>query len=187
MNSQQNLSLLPREVSVFDGNPLAYQSFIHAFEHMIEEKTKNNQDRLYYLEQFTSGLPRDLVRSCLHMEGGRGYGEARRLLKEHFGNEIKVSAAYLEKALNWTAIKPEDGKMLHAYAMYLRGCCNVMQDLQYFEELDIPSNLRLIASKLLYKLRERFEPQLMKHNRKLAGGSDFSTLWILWKGRLRCF
>ena len=155
--SQQNLSLLPaREMSVFDGNPLAYQSFIHTFEHMIEEKTKDNQDRLHYLEQFTSGLPRDLVRSCLHMEGGRGYGEARRLLKEHFGNEIKVSAAYLEKALNWTAIKAEDGKMLHAYAMYLRGCCNVMQDLQYLEELDIPSNLRLIASKLPYKLRERW-------------------------------
>ena len=58
--------------------------------------------------------------------------------------------------MNWTAIKAEDGKMLHAYAMYLRGCCNVMQDLQYLEELEIPSNLRLIASKLPYKLRERW-------------------------------
>lgn len=34
--SQQNLSLLPAsEISVFDGNPSAYQSFIHAFEHLI--------------------------------------------------------------------------------------------------------------------------------------------------------
>lgn len=99
--SQQNLSRLPaREISVFDGNPLAYQSFIHAFEHLIEDKTKNNQDRLYYLEQFTSGLPRDLVRSCLHMDERRGYSEARHLLKEHFGSEIKVSGAYLEKAFN---------------------------------------------------------------------------------------
>lgn len=40
--------------------------------------------------------------------------------------------------------------------MYLRGCCNVIQDLQYIDELDIPSNLRLIASKLPYKLRERW-------------------------------
>lgn len=85
---------------MFDGNPLAYQSFIHAFEHLIEDKTKNNQDRLYYLEQFTSGLPRDLVRSCLHMDERRGYSEARHLLKEHFGSEIKVSGAYLEKAFN---------------------------------------------------------------------------------------
>lgn len=69
---------------------------------------------------------------------------------------MEISGAYLEKALNWTAIKAEDRKVLHAYAMYLRGCCNVMQDLQYFEELDIPTNLRLIASKLPYKLREKW-------------------------------
>lgn len=79
--------------------------FIHAFEHLIEDKTKNNQDRLYYLEQFTSGLPRDLVRSCLHMDVNGGYTEAKQLLKEYFGNEI--SGAYLEKALNWTAIKAD--------------------------------------------------------------------------------
>lgn len=98
------------------------------------------------LRQFTSGLPRYLVH-CVHMDVNRGYIEAKHLLKEHFGNEIKISGAYLEKALNWTAIKAEDGKMLHAYAMYLTGCCNVMQDLQYMDELDIPSNLRLICVK----------------------------------------
>lgn len=92
------------------------------------------------------------------MEVGRGYGEARRLLKEHFENEIKVSAAYLEKALNWTVIKAEDGKMLHAYAVYSRGFCNVMrEDLQYLEELEIPSNLRLITSKLPYKPKGKVE------------------------------
>ena len=31
-----------------------------------------------------------------------------------------------------------------------------MQDLQYLQELEIPSNLRLLASKLPYKLRERW-------------------------------
>lgn len=88
--SQQKLSLLPaREIFVFNGNPVGYQSFIHAFDYLIEDKTRNNQDKLYYLEQFTSGLPRDLVRCCLHMDVSRGYSEARRLLKEHFENEVK--------------------------------------------------------------------------------------------------
>lgn len=32
--------LAAREISVFDGKPLTYQSFIHAFEHLIENKTK---------------------------------------------------------------------------------------------------------------------------------------------------
>lgn len=103
---QQNLSLLPkREVPMFDGDPLSYQSFIHALKHLIEDKTSSSQDRLYFLEQFTSGQARDLVRSCLHMEAKRGHSEATRLLKKHFGDEMKIANAYLDKALNWSSLK----------------------------------------------------------------------------------
>ncbi|XP_034086675.1 uncharacterized protein LOC117555808 [Gymnodraco acuticeps] len=154
---QQKLTLLPTmEIKVFDGDPLEYQSFMRAFEHLIEDKTASSHDRLYFLDQYTSGQPKDLVRSCLHMDTQRGYTEAKKLLKEHFGDEIKVTSAYLEKAMNWTSIRPDDGKALQAYAMYLRGCCNAMQDLKYMDELDIPSNLRSIISKLPYKLREKW-------------------------------
>lgn len=88
------------------------------------------------------------------MDAHRGSAEAKQLLKEHFGDKIKVTH-YLEKALNWTDIKADDGKALHAYAMYLRGFCNAMQDLLYMDELDIPSNLMSVASKLPYKLEEK--------------------------------
>ena len=71
---------------MFDGDPLNFMPFMRAFEHGIEDKTSSHQDRLYYLEQYTSGQPKDLVRSCLHMEARRGYAEAKKLLKEHFGN-----------------------------------------------------------------------------------------------------
>ncbi|CAM4608863.1 unnamed protein product [Leuciscus chuanchicus] len=37
-----------------------------------------------------------------------------------------------------------------------RDCCNVMEDLQHMEELNVPSNLRLIMMKLPYKLREKW-------------------------------
>lgn len=152
---QQNLSLLPkREVPVYDGNPLSYQSFMYAFKYLIEDS--NCQDRLYFLEQFTSGQAKDLVRSCLHMDARRGYSEAMQLLKKHFGNEMKIANAYLDKALNWTVIKADDGKSLHAYALYLKECCNAMQDLEYMDELDVTSNLKLIVSKLPYKIRERW-------------------------------
>ncbi len=157
MIRQQNLSLLPkREVPVFDGDPLSYQSFIHAFKYLIEDKTNSHQDRIYFLEQFTAGQARDLVRSCLHMDPRRGYTEAQQLLKKHFGNEMKIANAYVEKALNWTAIKVDDGRSLHAYALYLRECGNVMQDLEYMDELNVASNLKLIVSKLPFKIRERW-------------------------------
>ena len=86
---QQKLSTLPqKEITVFSGEVLSYRPFIRAFEHIIEEKGESSADRLYFLDQYTSGLPRDLVKSCLHMCPCRGYEKAKALLQEHYGDEF---------------------------------------------------------------------------------------------------
>ena len=90
------------------------------------------------------------------MAAAEGYAEAKRLLKPHFGNDFRITTAYMEKALNWTVIRPDDGKALYSYALYLRSCCNAAQNLQYMSELDLQSNMKQIVSKLPYKLRERW-------------------------------
>lgn len=89
----KQVSLPAREIPVFDGNPLNYQTFMRAFHDGIEEKTSSYQDMLYYLEQYTSGPCCELVRSCLHMDAEPGFIEAKRLLKVHFGNNIKIANA----------------------------------------------------------------------------------------------
>lgn len=76
-----------------------------------------------------------------------GFIEAKRLLKVHFGNNIKIANAYMTKALTWNNIKAEDGKAMQSYALFLRGCCTAMRGLLL---------LKLIVSKLPYKLRERW-------------------------------
>ena len=110
----------------------------------------------YYLEQFTRGQPRELVHSCLHMAPEYGYAKAKQLLHEHFGSKYKIAVAYIERALSWPIIKTEDVSALQAYSLFLRNCCNVMEELQYMQELDMPNNMRAIMSKLPYKLRERW-------------------------------
>lgn len=45
---------------------------------------------------------------CQHMESRKGYTEAKRLLKQHFDDEIRITSAYIEKALGWAAIRVED-------------------------------------------------------------------------------
>nr|XP_054593643.1 uncharacterized protein LOC129160669 [Nothobranchius furzeri] len=153
----QTAQLLPsREIPVYDGNPLQFNSFIKAFEHCVESKTSNKGDCLYYLEQYTRGQPRDLVRSCLHLTADRGYVLARKLLKEHFGNEHKVTAAYMDKVSDWPSIKAEDAAALKRYGLFLRECCNAMEELLYLEELNMPNNLRMLIQKLPYKLREKW-------------------------------
>lgn len=53
----------------------------------------------------------------------RGYTVTRELLQELFGNTYKIAAAYMPSA--WQTIKCEDVKLLQAFSISLRGCCNV--------------------------------------------------------------
>lgn len=153
MNQQLSMTLPPRDIPIFDGDPLKYRAFIKAFEHGVEKKAPA-ADSLYYLEQFTQGQPRELVRSCQHMPPDRGYVVAKALLQDHFGNPYKTATAYINKALLWQTIRTDDTKALQSYALFLRGCCNIMEELEYVQELDMPVNMRAILAKLPYKLRE---------------------------------
>lgn len=156
LQQQALVSLPPRRILEFDGDPLQYGSFVKAFEQAIEKKTGDKQECLNYLEQYTRGRPRELVRSCHNMRADQGYDRAKNLLKEHFGSEIKVTAAYMEKVMRWPVIKGEDVDALESFSIFLRSCCNVMEDLQQMEEMNVPSNLRLIVMKLPYKFREKW-------------------------------
>lgn len=83
-----------------------------ALENSVESKTDSYSDCLYFLDQYTRGRLRELIRSCQHVDPKRGYIKAKALLQEHFGNEQKIASAYMEKALSWTPIKSEDVKAL---------------------------------------------------------------------------
>lgn len=154
---QQCLSSLPkRDLKVFDGDPFQYHAFMRAFVNSVESKTDNYSDCLYYLEQYTVGPPRDLVQSCQHIDPHRGYVRAKDLLHKHFGNEQKIASAYMNKALSWPQIKAEDVNALQEYSLFLRGCGNVMEELQYMCELNMPANMMIIIKKLPYRLRDKW-------------------------------
>ena len=127
-----------------------------AFEQGIERKVDNMQDKLFYLEQYTKGEPNQLVRSFLHMDPERGLRGAKEQLEWHFGNEIRLTAAHMDKVLRWLPIKPEDGPALRSYALFLRSCFNIMKEVHFLEELETPSHLRTMVSKLPFKLRDRW-------------------------------
>ncbi len=141
---------------MFTGDPVTYKSFIRSFEHTIERKTDNEKDMLYYLEQYTAGEPQELVRSCEYKPSSRGFTEAKRLHQRHYGDELIIARAYIDKALKWPQIKSDDGKALSAYALFLIGCRNTLEDGESMEEMDNPTNMRAVISKLPYKMKERW-------------------------------
>jgi len=172
----QPQTLPKREIPIFDGNPLQYVSFIGAFEHSVEEKTRNKRDCLYFLEQFTTGQPKVLVQSCQHLDPEVCYVEAKKLLKEQFGDEFQIAAAYMEKALSWPSLRTEDAQGLHAYSLFLRACSNIIDNISYMQELNMPSNMRTVVMKLPFKLRERWRERACEIMELNQGRANFSQI-----------
>lgn len=66
-----------------------------------------------------------------------------------------IPAAHVDKALNWPQVKSDDAKALTAYTVFLIGYLNTMKGVEYLDEMDNPTNLWTVVSKLTYKMRER--------------------------------
>ena len=135
---------------------MEYRTFISAFESLVEARTFSSTDRLYYLEQFTAGDVKELVRSCHHLPPDEGYDQARWLLKKKFGDEYRVASAYETKALDWPNIMPEDGAALNRFSIFLTSCRNALTSSRYISNFDEPGSIQKLVFKLLYSLRERW-------------------------------
>lgn len=130
---------------------------------LIDSKTQNEKENLFFSEQYTRGEPQDLVRSCEYMPQSKGCKEARIVLNKQYGDCLKIAmeeqnfrTSSTGKALKWLQIKSDDVKGLNAYSLFLIGCRNTMQDIDYMDEMDNPINMRAILSKLPFKMREKW-------------------------------
>jgi len=93
----------------FDGNPLQYWSFIRSFENSVERMCDDDGSRLTRLLQYCVGKARKVIHCCTVMPPSEGYKHARKLLKERFGNEYRISEAWIDKVTNGQQIKPHEG------------------------------------------------------------------------------
>lgn len=60
----------------------------------------------------------------------------------------------------------------------MRGCCSVMEELQYMQELDMPGNMRAILAKLPYTMRKQWRTiahDIMEKNNHRAQFTDLVT------------
>ena len=74
---------------VFGADAVEYSNFVEAFECLIESRTESSSSRLKPEE---------------------GYPEARKLLKQGYGQSYKIATACVDKVTKGPAIKSEDRK-----------------------------------------------------------------------------
>ena len=140
----------------FSGDPLDYDSFIRTFDARIASRTNDDSERMHYLDQYTSGIPKQIMHSCMHIPAGLGYVEARRQLDERFGDRFLLAQTYLKRLETWPTIRKDDVKGLDEFTIFLVGCRNAMSVTDGIRELDYPTSLCLIVSKLPGFLQERW-------------------------------
>ncbi|XP_078357279.1 uncharacterized protein LOC144642164 [Oculina patagonica] len=148
-----SLTLPQPDMQVFSGDPIDYCDFVRSFEHLVEGKTFSSSSRLYYLVQYTSGPVKELMKSCLTMREQEGYVEARRLLKERYGQGYKIAAAHVKRLVEGPQIKAEDGTALERFSIQLTSCVNTLTDIGYLNKLDNPDNLKKVIERLPYGFR----------------------------------
>ena len=155
---QHTLALmLPQpELTTYGGNPIEYLSFIRAFESLIESRTNSSSARLYYLVKYTSGDVHELMRSCLSMRHVEGYQEARRLLKERYGQDYKIATAFVERVTSGPPIKAERCEDLRRFSILLTTCKNALKDIGYLGRINNPDCLKKIINRLPFDMKRRW-------------------------------
>ena len=160
LSQHQKLSLTPSllstEVQVFNGDPANYCSFVRSFENLIESKTLNNNSHLYYLVQYTRGDIQDLMKSCLSMEPDASYLEARRLLRERYGQGYKIATALVDRLTNGPPITHKGGNALQKFSVQLTSCKNTLQEKGYLNKIENPESLQKVVKRLPFLLRQKW-------------------------------
>ena len=146
------------EISIgkFGGDPLSYHAFVRSFDSRIASRTRDYSELFYYFEQHTTGTPKELVRSCLHMPPAASYVEARKLLEQRYGNPFVLAQAYLKKLESWPSIRSDDTHKLDEFVTFLISCRNAMTSASCVRELEYPTSLQVIVSKLPVPLQDRW-------------------------------
>ena len=133
-------------MDTFDGDIMKFGSFLRQFENNIASKTDDEEEKLYYLEQMTTGKPNDIVKTCLHLSPGEGYREARRLLEIRYGDKSKVATSLVTKILAWPNIRSNDAPGLDEFAIFLRGCLNSLKNIHHgIAEVDARTIRRILG------------------------------------------
>ena len=165
-----------QKIPIFDGKPTDYFTFIRAFESTIAVKTESQEDKLFYLHQYTSGKPKSIVAACLLMSGDTGYKEARRLLKLRYGDPERIAHSYIDEVLKWPEIKRDDVESLDEFSVLLTSCRNAVSQIDYGAgELDNHTTMRKILQKLPFSIQDSWRKK-NKQIKKLNRSAQFSDL-----------
>ena len=144
------------EIEPFDGDYTKFRAFLKSFDAAVGSRTDEEEEKLLYLIQYCRGVPKDLVKSCVHMPEN-GYKQARKLLEKRYGRNSEMVNKYVEKILDWPAMKATDYDKLDQFAILLLSAGNALTAIKPgFREIEHTKTISQIIAKLPFSWQERW-------------------------------
>jgi hypothetical protein len=140
----------------FDGNPLNYRRFMRQFTSKVANNCVDDDERMNYLEQFTSGEAQNIVIGLSYLDARIGYSAALKELEDRYGDQELMVGAYISEALSWVPIKSDNPKELDRFAIFLRECEHAVCSVNAVQVLEYSENIGKIVNKLPYTLHDKW-------------------------------
>ena len=166
------LQRLPQATpSVFEGsNSDKTKSFLweNAFGSLIDSAPVTAKQKLHLLYQYLGGKAKKVVEQLQYLvENPEGaYREARKILKERFGNPAIISTDFEKKLVNWSKIGLNDTVSLEEFSDFLQQVKIASKHIESLKVLNYPSQIQALVEKLPGWFKAKWSDKVLKFQKK---------------------
>ena len=144
------------EPEIFSGDLLKFPIWLNSFGALIEQKTDQASERLFFLGKYTSGDAKSCIQGYLTLYTDAAYMQAKSVLISRYGDKVKVARAYRRRLEEWPAVKSHEGEKLQKFADFLWQCHAAMDTISYLGPLDSADENQKMAKKLPQYVADRW-------------------------------
>ena len=122
----------------------------NAFESLIDSAPVTSRQKLHLLYQHLDGKARKVVEQLQYLvkDPDGTYQEARKILKERFGNPAVISTSFEKKLATWPKIGPNDATALEEFSDFLQQVKLASEHITSLKVLNFPSQIQHLVDKL---------------------------------------
>ncbi|XP_033120783.1 uncharacterized protein LOC117119913 [Anneissia japonica] len=123
--------------------------------------TDTDDEKLYYLEQFTKGEANKGT-GFSYLDSKTAYSAAMKELEDRYGDQDVIANAFMKKALAWPPIRSDNPKSLDVFSIFLCECESAIKCINALGVMEYSENIKNIVRKLPYYLHDRWRSLVSK-------------------------
>ena len=137
-----------REFPSLDGDPKRYPRFIKSFEINVEQRVKEDDEKLSYLIQYCKGAAKDAIENCLMLPPEEGYKEVKEILHKNFGQKHTTVTVFIDKVVKGPQIRAWESEKLSQLVRDMKSCALNSDHMRYKADINSMDTLKRIVMRL---------------------------------------